>query len=270
MRKTLLSIAATLCIVGAVSAQEDSRIVGTTTKKGANILPAAGDIAVGIEATPFLRYLGNIFTDANNTAPDFNGRQGSVFGKYFLTDKSAVRARVSFNFGSEKETWEVNDVTSTDPDVMVKNTYTDKVNQFELALGYELRRGYGRLQGFYGGEVAVGFGNGSESYTYGNAITATNPVASRPLHDKYGKQTTFGLGGFAGVEYFVAPKISIGGELGLGVNLVSEKGGEEKYEGWNATDNVVEVTTDDFSNNKNREFNFGTATSGRIMVAFHF
>lgn len=270
MRKTLLSIAAALCVVGTVSAQEDSRNIGITSNKGANILPAAGDIAIGVEATPFLRYIGNIFTDANNNAPDFNGREGSVFGKYFLTDKSAVRARLSFNFGSDKETWEVNDVTSTDPDAMVKNTYTEKYNEFELALGYELRRGYGRLQGFYGAEVAVGFGNESESYTYGNAVTSTYPGNYRILNEKFGNQTTFGIGGFAGVEYFVAPKISIGGELGLGVNLVSQKGGEEKYEGWNNANNAVEVITEDYSSNKDKVFNFGTATSGRIMVAFHF
>ncbi len=272
MRKTLLSIATSLLIVGVASAQEDQRELGTTTKIGQNILPAKGDIAIGIDADPFLGYIGNFFTDAYNSAPSFDARQGALFGKYFLTDKTAVRARVGFNFSSYKETDEVNDVTSTTtPPAQVKDTYTEKYNNFELAVGYELRRGYGRLQGFYGGEVAFGFDGSSEKYTYGNALTATNP-GSRPTSEKNGKDSFIGLGGFAGVEYFVAPKISIGGELGLGLYFDTNKMGrttEITTESWDPATSSVKTETVK-TNEKDNYSNFNTNTSGRVFVAFHF
>ncbi len=273
MKKILLSALAGLAIIGTVSAQEDSRVIGTTTNKGANILPAAGDFAIGIDAVPFLEYAGNIFTSSHNDAPTFGNdlSKGTVYGKYFLTDKSAVRARATFNFGSNKETFEVQDLTKpTDPDAKVKNTATDKMNNFELGLGYELRRGYGRLQGFYGGEVAFGFEGESTNYTYGNAITATNP-GSRPTSVKHDDRRSYvGLGGFAGVEYFVAPKISIGGELGLGLAFGNRKDGKTTTEAWDAASSSVKTETDDRSNNKDNFSYVGTFSSGRIMLSFHF
>ena|SRR5690606_8690301 len=267
MRKLLLSIAAGVLIVSAASAQEDTRALGTTTKKGQNILPAKGDIAIGVDADPFLSYLGNLFTDSYNSAPSFDARQGALFGKYFLTDKTAVRARVEFDFSSAKNTDEVDDLTSTaTPPAQVNDVATYKNNDFLLAVGYELRRGYGRLQGFYGGEVAVGFGGDSDTYTYGNAITATNP-GPRNTSVKNGKNSFVGLGGFAGVEYFVAPKISIGGELGLGLYFRTDKAGETTTEFWNGT--AVETETVKTSSKDNYSGVF-TNTSGRISVAFHF
>ncbi len=284
MRKTLLSIATSLLIVGVASAQEDQRELGTTNKIGQNILPAKGDIAIGIDAAPFLGYIGNIFTDAYNDAPEFNGPNSffggnTLYGKYFLTDKSAIRARVSFDFNSQNRTESVRDdaAFAADPtsDAEVKDKWTTKENYFEFGAGYELRRGYGRLQGYYGGELTVGFANSSDKYTYGNAITSTNtnPTSAfggtpRTTAEKNGNAFFFGIGGFAGVEYFVAPKISLGGELGVSILTGNVKGGKTTTEFWNGTE--VETETVDNSNDKFGGFGFGTRTNGRLMVTFHF
>ena len=44
-----------------------------TSKKGEPFLPEAGDYMIGIDANPFLNYLGNFFgKTVANTAPTFN------------------------------------------------------------------------------------------------------------------------------------------------------------------------------------------------------
>ena len=124
-----------------------------------------------------------------------------------------------------------------------------------LSAGVEKRRGKTRLQGIYGAEVALGLSSGSEKFTYGNELlTATKTTTAGIVLDKdvikygttdfdgnitnttntvkdvYGNQARVtsvktGLGfnigarAFVGAEYFVAPKISIGGEFGWGLGL---------------------------------------------------
>ena len=68
-----------------------------------NYLPEAGDVTLGINAVPFLNYLGNCFgkTQENKinpkkiggvpTVPGLDNPTMSIFGKYFLTDKTAIR-----------------------------------------------------------------------------------------------------------------------------------------------------------------------------------
>jgi len=285
MKQFLLSISAAVLIIGTASAQEDQRDLGTTNKIGQNVLPAAGDIAIGVDAAPFLKYIGNIFTDATNDAPNFEGPNSflggnTLFGKYFLTDKSAVRARVSFDFSTTGTTRTVTDdvAVAADPtsEAEVTDKRTNKNNYLEIGLGYEKRRGYGRLQGYYGGELITGFVSSSSKFSYGNAITSTNTNPSnafgmgaiRTTSEKDGNTFFFGVGGFAGVEYFIAPKISLGGEFGANIITGRQKDGKTTTERWNGT--AVETKTADDSKNKTSGFDFGTRTNGRLMVSFHF
>jgi hypothetical protein len=85
---------------------------------------------------------------------------------------------------------------------------------------------------------------------------------------------TFGLGvrGFVGVEYFFAPKISIGGELGWGISYMSTGEGEETYEFYD-----VSSTGNPFINSSTNKtggrsaFNFGVDNiSGAINLFFYF
>lgn len=68
MKKTLLVAAAAL-FASVTFAQEGI----ITNKKGTPILPQAGDYAIGVDATPFLEYFGNMFNGENfNAAQVFN------------------------------------------------------------------------------------------------------------------------------------------------------------------------------------------------------
>ena len=144
----------------------------------------------------------------------------------------------------------VDDITAAS-----KMTVDDKVNFHRsnvlLAVGYEKRRGYGRLIGFYGAELGVGRSNANQTVTYGNAfsdlyrsdyttdfniptVSTLNPSTpvpiSRNLNTTYGGTWRFGLRGFIGVEYFIFPKISVGAEFGWGFSYTSQKGSVETNE----------------------------------------
>lgn len=122
-----------------------------------------------------------------------------------------------------------------------------------MSLGYEFRRGYGRLQGFYGAEVSLGVWSGKIGYDYGNPITPNNQTPTsafgssvggeRWLEIKSGTFFNIGLNAFVGVEYFFARKMSLGGELGLGFDYQSHSKEEITSEKYNASANRVETFT---------------------------
>ena len=66
------------------------------SKKGEAYLPEAGDWSIGVDATPFLNYVGNFLSSAGNSAPtqDFLNANQTIIGKYCVTQIGApLRAR---------------------------------------------------------------------------------------------------------------------------------------------------------------------------------
>lgn len=283
MKKIIFSLSLIFCIAVAATAQDDNRPVGTLTKGGQNILPAAGDFAIGIDATPFLEYGGKILSDAGASAPGFSGHDVSIFGKYFLSDASAVRVKLGFNgsnlFRNDVFSYVVpNDEAIANnplfPDATTLDVLTYKNRNVSLNLGYELRRGYGRLQGFYGAGVILGIAQTGNSYTYGNPMTEANPApttqwgnqAVRTLNTKSGLAFAAGVNAFVGVEYFVLPKISLGGELGLEIAGVSQGLGKT------TTEQIIDGKLVEKTSRTGSAENFyiQTLPTGNIFVAFHF
>jgi len=219
------------------------------SKKGFVILPQAGDIALGFDAVPVLDFALNasdIMSNAGTGAqhPGFvEGFNNVIVGKYFLKDNMAIRAR--FGINTEKTTTKTYGDDPLSVDAVPANILisTNKVadNKYFFAGGVEKRRGHNRLQGFYGGELLLGFDSESEKNTYEieyNQEAAdkgyVNFGDSRVLSDKSGMAITFGIRGFVGVEYFVAPKISIGAEFGWGLGMVTTPRGKVETETWGA------------------------------------
>lgn len=208
-------------------------------KNGVEILPKAGQIGLGFNAVPLLTFLGN--TMNGNT---FNGTAGAdkfvgyfgantIFGKYMLEDKAAIRAHVRVaNSGQTFKNYVIDD-TKNNPDSMVTDQVNIRNTQVTLAVGYEMRRGKGRLQGFYGGELAIGGGRANQRrYEYGNTfgmlnaaptstawqtsggVLSTGSDAERPVSRTGAGTFNIGLRAFVGVEYFFAPQMSLGAEFG--------------------------------------------------------
>ena len=278
MRKLLLSLSLVFCFTMLVSAQESEREKGTVTKNDRLILPQAGDFAIGVDADPFFRYMGNFFHgNTVNSAPTFGGL--TIYGKYFLENDRALRVKLLVDFSSTTEKANVPNNASTVPGATVEDSWKHSNGDIGLSVGYEIRRGYGRLQGFYGAEVGLGYTSSKDTYEYGNAYSTTNPTptftnfngndlgAARILTDKTNGGFNADLGVFVGVEYFVAPKLSIGAEVGLGLGFASNGKTKLTTESWTGTA-VEKNDTDGFAGAGS--FDFGTRHGGNIFVLFHF
>jgi hypothetical protein len=258
-------------------------------KKGEVILPETGDWAIGINATPILDYFGNMLNnDANNNITwNFTNGQ-SIFGKYFTSETEAYRVGLRIGFVSQGvKNLVAKTGTTTAETVEDKATQSDM--NIYLSAGKEFRKGHGRLQGFYGADAFLMFGTSSASFTYGNVIDGTNPtpvgttwntnpatkpivsgagaLGIRPTKDKAGATFGFGVRAFIGAEYFVLPKLSIGGEFGWGLGLATTGKGLTTTEAWDGS----AVKSTDVETGGSSKFAIDTDNfGGAIKVMFHF
>jgi len=192
------------------------------SKKGVVIGPEKGDIALGIDASPFLEYLGNMFkiSDENNPAPEFGftaQNPGMIYVKRMRSDKSAIGLAFRLGFSHEVD----KDGTGIDSSNIDK--YISSGANIGVKLNFE-RSPFmrSRVRGFYGWSTAVGLSPYS-GFSYSNPglylvgsykfKDALNTNAN--YLEKGGNTVTLGVGGYAGVEYFIAPKVSVGGQFNL-------------------------------------------------------
>lgn len=254
MKKLFLSFALAAAVV-VVNAQD------MTSKRGVQILPEADEWALGIDASPILRYFGNLFTQSSNAAPSFDFTRGqSIWVKKVRDEGFHYRGMVRIGFGSSTTENLVDDDVSTTPGAKVTDERSTTSMNIELGAGFEKRRGKGRLQGYYGPELIIGFGSGSTEFTYGNAFSTSNQtptsttdfnsgasaqLGSRTTESVNGSTFAITLRGFVGLEYFFAPKLSVGGEFGWGLGLNSTGEGETTTQTWNTDPavNALQTTT---------------------------
>jgi len=185
IKKAVLFVALAIS-ANTISAQD------LTSRKGEPILPEAGDWAISFDATPFLTYVGNMFSrdTLKNGAPYAqwtNANYMVVNGKYFINEKTAYRVSVRLGFGSNKLVGEIADATAATPQypnvpLMKEDAEKFKHHNIGLGLGKEWRKGKTRLQGYYGADLWIWESGESVDYTYGNtlAATGTTPVAVLP------------------------------------------------------------------------------------------
>lgn len=289
MKKLTLSLAA-LVAACTVSAQD------LVSKKGEPYLPAAGDYSVSIDATPFLNYFGNLMNNDGNVAPtwEFLGNQ-TIVARYFKEDKIAYRGilRIGLNSSSEKAMIGKEGATApTFPALpeMVEDKRTNSNTNIAIGGGMEWRRGSTRLQGYYGADAMIGFSTSGTSFSYGNDLkdnsnigqTTTN-FGNNLTQDTYGNAARvtsrsngstfmFGVRGFAGVEYFILPKISFGGEFGWGIGFSSS--GTSKVE--TESRNGATIGTQTIETGGGSSFGLDTdrnsflAPSGQLRANFYF
>ncbi|MBL7931255.1 MAG: hypothetical protein JNL60_05120 [Bacteroidia bacterium] len=325
----------TLLLAGCVSSAFAQDL---TSKKGEQMLPEEKDWAIGIDATPFLDYMGNFFgKTTTNNAPTFNflNYNQTITGKYFVDAQTAYRASLRIGLGSNTQRNMVADryfvapqvANPTDPNVttgypsaapLKENSWKQSRTNIGLAVGMEKRRGKTRLQGYYGAELGINFSSSKDKYTYGNALSTDTAGANFPVYvenaDNMGNNLTFftqnqipgiitspnstnvnarvterkngaifsfGVRAFVGVEYFILPKISLGGEFGWGLALSTGGKSKTTYESMgqagsaNAPSEVVDKTT--IEGAKQGAFQLDTDNSNSIFgpsaslrLNFHF
>lgn len=249
--KKLLFAASLVVASLTVNAQDE----GFTSKNGHQVLPEAGNWGLSIDAIPVLNFVGNAFnfnaggtanTVSNNYAgtPFTSGAVPVVTGRKMLDANTAIRARFGVNLYSNTVKTRVNVLPATTPVTYTEDKVTNKASNFYISGGLEKRKGSHRVQGIYGAELVVAVvANQNTKYEYANAINAQNPVGSRVLEEKRGNTLSVGPRAFVGVEYFFAPKISLGAEFGYGIYLQKTGASETTSEGWSAVNSAVETTT---------------------------
>ena len=247
-------IALGLGLTASVNAQTNEQI---QNKNGVDLLPVKGEYAIGVgtNISTLTGFVGNMFgyTGFNSIGNTFlvNPQSGqfSIFGKYMVSDNNAMRASIAQSGSDVTRNFEVYDDRANDPDSLVTDTWRTNNSATYVSAGWEWRRGKSRLRGFYGGDALLSWTNNHAHYTYGNALSASNPTPTMAggmpgglWNSDYGRITeqrnsaTFGVGvrGFVGVEYYIAPKICVGTEFGWRL-LMSQRGKSKvSYEEYDA------------------------------------
>lgn len=300
MKKFTTIFLACLSIGGYVQAQE-LEVVETESSKPVKVYtPQAGDLGLSVDIlTPVMDYVGNMFNDntSNNfpttfSSPDFSGNGNvAIIGKYFIYDNFAIRAGISINSNMNTSYRNVRNDAAFAANPLSVDLLKDKCtvtnNDMFFLLGTEFRKGTNRLQGFYGAQVLCGYQDMRTEYAYGNAITSINnsPTQgfagvpndnvggnSRLLESNTGrdKDIMLGLGLFVGVEYFILPKIAIGGEINL--TGMFTFGGQkfEKSERLNPSSEKLEENIR-LANPSDDNFKLNTNNIGNsLYVSFYF
>lgn len=286
MKKVSFLLSAILLVAITVSAQEELK-----NKHGVPILPAAGDYAIGIDASPIFNFFGNFVkinsgaTFVDPSSMSFVNGNNAIFAKYYVDAATAYRANIRIGLTSTTDKEYVMQDGQSDPLVTVEDKAKYGNTNVILGLGMEKRRGNGRLQGFYGAEAQLKFAGSSKKYTYGNAFSSSNTTPTMTNFDvsdpnvlsgstritKAKSGSTIGIGAraFVGVEYFFAPKISVGGEFGWGLGISSQGDGKVTTEAWDFANSSVKTVESKTGGAGYMGFdtdNFG----GSIYMLFHF
>jgi hypothetical protein len=290
MKKKVLFVAS-IFLATATFAQD-----GLTSKKGEAYLPEAGDWAVGFDGTPFLNYAGNMFNGNTSNSVNAtwvgNNPAMTLVGKYFKDESTAYRVKLRIGFGSSTVKNTVDTSTTT-----LTGEFTDesKSSNFMLTLGggIEKRKGNTRIQGFYGGEILISIGSSGTENTYadissgtlaaGNvhqavyttnfATGASTSGGERDLKISNGSTFQLGLRGFVGVEWFVAPKVSVAAEYGWGLAMSSTGDGERDTEEYAVSTGATEIGIIQRKHTTGGKSSFGIDTDnngGIITIMFHF
>jgi len=264
MKKLFLAFSL-LTATFAANAQNQTQTTPANTpilsKKGYSILPEAGDWGLSFSASPIINYFGNAFhgtgvytaptTSYTTPYPNIAQPITAITGKYFLDANTAVRALLGVNMTSNTQKALVDQAGSTStPPAQVTDKFTASTTGFYIGAGLEKRKGIGRVQGFYGAQAILGIASSSNKYTYGNSLTATHQndapqfgQANGLLQTKSGSTFTIAVVGFIGVEYFFAPKVSLGAEYQWGPSMSFTGQGSTKVQTWNGATNSVNTTT---------------------------
>lgn len=291
MMKKLVLCSAFIAIAAAALAQPVS-------KKGESYLPREGDWAVGIDASPFLRYIGNIFTAAENPAPfaDYTNDQLAITAKKFIRDDFAYRAGFRLNILADNQR-AFSPEFSVDPtNTTVEDSYSRTFTNTYLSFGIEKRKGKTRIQGFYGAEGFIGFGTEKHSFEYGNDITQENNSPDRSEFEltfqddpreltnisetgafmtefSKGAQFTIGARAFIGAEIFLFPKLSLGFEYGIAMGFSYEGNSEIVEEEWavpvggNAAQFVTTISNEGGSSSFDLD---NDISGGALFMTFYF
>src|SRR5690554_4067863 len=186
MRKFLIVCISVLCAAPTIVGQEG-------TKDHSELFPKAGDYSLGLDMGNVIKFIGNSFSSAGTANFPANSIvepsitavavSPTIYGRYFLTDNMATRARLGVGVeNTTKRAFVYDDIANIDnplnDDVLTYEKTVDEQksrnSKIELGIGLEMRKNLWKMQGYAGAELLGGYAHNNSYYTYGNAMSATN------------------------------------------------------------------------------------------------
>ena len=287
MKIKILKIAITLLMLGQLSLRAQ-----TVTE---DYLPQAGNYALGVDATPFFNYIGNMF-NGTNTAPGNNNTldlsSSAIYGKYYIKDKMAVRATLAISGVHHKDEAYVRDDAAFYSDPLSNkeliDTRSNTNNAYFSSFAIQKFIGESRLRGFMGMQILFGYQSITDKNSYANPMSDLNPMPSiaptlsgytaaneRPLEVKSMNSSRIGTGVIVGIEYFIYPQLCIGGEMSL--NTIYSRNGQLYTKSETFVNNSVQASDKTYSPGGNeftvKTFRFtpnGYMEQLGFYVMFHF
>ncbi len=230
MQKTIIILAFLLALPMLVLSNEEGQNIADDHLA---VEPLKGYFGIGMDATPFLNFLGNVANNTANNSLDFT--DNTLYFRYFLFDNAAIRA--SFNIATSKSsvTHFVRDDHAFINDPLSNMQVEDRRIEFDM--NYSIRAGYqyffnpqNKLRGFAGADLGYAYSKMYYEYDYGNIMNELNPRPTtvfnwntggthnplqRRLENVDQLMHTLMAGGFTGVEYVLMQSFAIGLEVGL-------------------------------------------------------
>jgi hypothetical protein len=256
MKKHYLILTACLLSITLLAQEETSSTF--TNKKGIPMYPQPGDWAVGINATPFFLYVGNFFSGYNANKPEFGftaNAPGSIYAKYVKSSKT--RYRGVLHIGITTQTDKITNPTDDNN----PHRLTESAISFGLTAALEKTRSIsGRFTGIYGAQIGFLLTPYEDVSGYSGRVSYKDANNSdQDYVEKGGRTHSLGAGGFVGVEFFIAPKVSLSGEFGL--NLVGSITGKRVYEPGVGDQTVIDPGAASVS--------FSPEASGDLVLIFY-
>jgi hypothetical protein len=181
--------------------------------------PKAGTVALGASAN-----IANIFTNSGDgvNVPTF-------YLQCYVAKKTALRATFGINYSKSMDKYYVQDdaafVINPLSNLQVVDTKQLLSNNYNTSFAIQQFVGDGKLKGFIGLQGIYIASTSHTSNAYANPMNAINPFPSsyagaytgnlRTLEINSNNSYSYGGGILAGFEYFVFPRLSIGGEISV-------------------------------------------------------
>ena len=249
----LLALACSFFAVGTTNAQTETYYGGQK-----------GSWGITVGADPVINFVGNMFNGTQDNS--LNGLGGTLAGKYFVGDKFAVTAGVTFNNWKNKSFEYNNDEDNKE----VTNTNTNGNRYFAINAGaqYYFRPGK-RLQPFVSANISYGRTNNYtvyKDYEYKVEGEIEQYDATRKNSSPV---NIFGCAANIGVEYFLGKNVSISGALGIGVDTSTYKT-VMKYKTDDKEMPKEAIDAQNYNIKNSRSTSFGTLMNGNIAFNFYF
>ena len=248
MKTKILFLLCVMVAMGSVTVQAQTPTEGEKSEKTKpDFLPEAGSFGIGADASPLFNYIGNMF---NNTVGNtLNLTNPVIYGKYYLTDMNAIRVVVGLNNSTTKEMKYARDDAAWFADPLSNKEVVDSkrtnINDYLASVAMQYFVGKNKLRGFYGYQILGGKASSKWMYKYGNPMSSLNPTpsaaypytpsGSRLLETINYSNLYVGLGGIAGFEYYIVPRLCVGGEASINFLYTRSKQIYTKSEEMNGT-----------------------------------